>query len=429
MSNFEKARQLIGEFKGDVYRHGFGVLDAAGAMTRDLGTRAAFVCDTFATGSSWAETIQRALRNAGVEVLEGIDGAAPNAPRQDLSRIAARLKEQDPDVIVTFGGGSTIDAVKAAEVLHTLGGDIEEYFGTGAVTARLAAAGKTLRPHVAIQTAASSGAHLTKYSNITDLGTGQKKLIVDEAIVPQRALFDYSVTFGAPASLTIDGALDGIAHVWEVLEGAVGKPHYARMEDVAREGMRLAMTYLPRAVANPDNREAREALGLSTDLGAYAIMLGGTSGPHLTSFSLIDVLSHGRACAMLNPYYTVFFAPAIQEPLQLAAKVCVETGLADATILPLTGRALGEAVAVAMMKLEQRVDVPIRLNDVLGFGPAHIERALTAARNPQLKMKLENMPVPLTAEMVDDYMGPVLQAAATGDLSLIRNTGSAAVCA
>ena len=45
-------------------------------------------------------------------------------------------------------------------------------------------------------------------------------------------------------------------------------------------------------------------------------MLGGTNGGHLTSFSLVDVLSHGRACAMTNPYYTVFFAPAIQQPLQ-----------------------------------------------------------------------------------------------------------------
>jgi alcohol dehydrogenase len=52
---------------------------------------------------------------------------------------------------------------------------------------------------------------------------------------------------------------------------------------------------------------------------------------------------------------------------------------------------------------------------------AHIERALTAAKNPQLKMKLQNMPVPLTAEMIDEYMGPILAAARDGDLSLIRS--------
>ncbi len=45
----------------------------------------------------------------------------------------------------------------------------------------------------------------------------------------------------------------------------------------------------------------------------------------------------------------------------------------------------------------------------------------TAAKHPQLKMKLENMLVPMTAEMVDEYMGPILQAARTGNLALIKN--------
>ena len=73
-----------------------------------------------------------------------------------------------------------------------------------------------------------------------------------------------------------------------------------------------------------------------------------------------------------------------------------------------------------MRALEDRVGVPTRLCDVTGFSEAHIGRALTAAKNPQLRMKLENMPVPLTPEMVDDYMGPVLEAGKSGDLSRIR---------
>jgi alcohol dehydrogenase class IV len=150
-------------------------------------------------------------------------------------------------------------------------------------------------------------------------------------------------------------------------------------------------------------------------------MLGGTNGAHLTSFSLIDVLSHGRACSIMNPYYTVFFAPAIQQPLRLVASVAVETGCAEPGIETLEGRALAVAVAQALMRFEARVGVPATLGEVPGFGDQHVVRALTAAKNPQLKMKLENMPVPLTAEMVDDYMGPVLEAARTGDLDVIRN--------
>ena len=69
------------------------------------------------------------------------------------------------------------------------------------------------------------------------------------------------------------------------------------------------------------SKEARTLLGLGTDLGGYAIMIGGTNGAHLTSFSLVDVLSHGRACALMNPYYTVFFAPAIEDQLRVVGRI------------------------------------------------------------------------------------------------------------
>jgi alcohol dehydrogenase class IV len=285
----------------------------------------------------------------------------------------------------------------------------------------LANRGRKLHPQVAIQTAASSGAHLTKYSNITDVHTGQKKLIVDAAIVPQLPVFDYAVTFGAPSSLTADGALDGISHAVEVLYSAVGKPEYEKVERIAAEAVRLVVNYLPRVLADPQEPEGRTALGLATDLGGYCIMIGGTNGAHLTSFSLVDLLSHGRACGMLNPYYTVFFAPAIQKPLRVIGGIYCAAGYANPRIDGLQGRELGIAVAEAMIAFEKSVGFPARLGEVPGFSDTHIDRALAAAKNPQLKMKLENMPVPMTAEMVDEYMGPILLSAKTGDLSVIKN--------
>jgi len=421
MGQFDTARQLLREFKGDTYVNGFGVLPRVGQAAAGLGRRVALVKDTFPGAEGFAAVIRESLEAAGLQVAGVVEGARPNAPREDLARITAQLTALGPDLTVSFGGGSTIDAVKAAEALRTLGGSIDDYFGVGFVTKALAARGTSLPPHVAIQTAASSGAHLTKYSNITDLASGQKKLIVDEAIVPPRAVFDYAVTLGAPASLTADGALDGVSHSLEVLYSAVGKPFYERMERVARESIRLVMQYLPRVLEDPGYATGREALGLATDLGAYAIMLGGTNGAHLTSFSLIDILSHGRACALLNPYYTVLFAPAVEGPLKLVGAIVRELGYTNAPVDSLSGRALGLAVAEALVAFIEKVGLPSRLSQVPGFSQAHIDRALTAAKDPQLKMKLENMPVPLTAAMVDEYMGPVLEAARTGNLALIKN--------
>ena len=420
MTRFENARRLIAQFTGDRYVHGVSVLQGVGPAAAALGGKAALVQDTSPGLSAYAKTITDSLATAGVNLLGVVPGAARNAPREDVARIMTALDELAPDVVVSFGGGSTIDATKAAIVLWNLGGDIDRYFGTGLVTQALQATGKRLTPHVAVQTAASSSAHLTKYSNITDVRTGQKKLIVDDAIVPSRAVFDYGVTASAPASLTVDGGLDGISHSLEVLYSLTGKPAYPLMEEVAREGVGLILEYLPKALRNPSDLEAREGLGLATDLGGYAIMIGGTNGAHLTSFSLVDILSHGRACGLLNPYYTVFFAPAIPGPLRLVAGLVRDAGYADASIDRLEGRPLGEAVARALIAFMRDAGAPTILSEVPGFTDAHIQRALAAAKDPQLKMKLENMPVPLTADMVDAYMRPVLQAAKTGDLSLIR---------
>jgi alcohol dehydrogenase len=267
MTDFEKARALLRQFKGDSYLFGNGVLTKVGETVAGAGERAALVRDTFEGSDTFVKVIADSLAEAGVELAAVIKGPGPNCPREDLFRITDELKQSNPDVVVSFGGGSTIDATKAAEVLRTLGGDIDDYFGLGLVTKALGT--KPLTPHVAIQSVASSAAHLTKYSNITDVSTSQKKLIVDEAIVPAWPVFDYEVTYGQPRSLTADGALDGISHSLEVLYGSAGKDFYGKARDIAGACIGLAVKYLARALENPEDTEAREALCLSTDLGGY----------------------------------------------------------------------------------------------------------------------------------------------------------------
>ena len=417
---FEKARRLLREFKGDSYAFGAGALARTGELASQLGRSVAVIVPSHPGSERISSQVGRSLESAGVVVVGKIQGARPNAPREDVSRLASELRELSAEVVIVIGGGSNIDAAKAAGVLAALGGSIDDYFGTGKATAALARAQKPLIPLVAVQTAASSGAHLTKYSNVTDFETGQKKLIVDEAIVPPSAVFQYDVTTSMPPAFTADGALDGSAHLVEVLLGAVGREFYKRVEEVVRVGLRLIVNHLEQAVGEPADLEARQALGLGTDLGGYAIMIGGTSGGHLTSFSLVDILSHGRACAIVNPYYLVFFAPAIEEPLRLIGKIYQEAGLTEANVDALSGRGLGMAVAEAMIALSERVGLPTALGEVPGFSNGHIERALRAAKDPQLKMKLQNMPIPLTAEMVDEYMRPLLEAARDGDLTRVK---------
>ena len=147
----------------------------------------------------------------------------------------------------------------------------------------------------------------------------------------------------------------------------------------------------------------------------------GTNGPHLNSLSLVEVTYNCRACAIMNPYYAVFFAPAIEHKLRLVGEIFRRYGYISGNLDTLSGRELGMAVAEGMTNLSRKIGFPTRLSELPGFTDEHIRRALGAAKNPQLESKLQNMPVPLVASQVDKYMGPILEAAKSGDFSLIMN--------
>jgi alcohol dehydrogenase len=433
--SIDRAMKVLRDWKGDSYTFGEDVLDATGKYARKYGRKATLVVTEL--GQGWIEKpleqVKSTLQANGV-AFEAISGARPNAPREDVYRISLQVARAKSEMIVALGGGSTVDAAKAAAVLNTYspaevmevlgagGGDadsIEPYFGTGLVTKMREGTGRPVMPVVGVQTAASSGAHLTKYSNITDPVTGQKKLIVDEAIVPPASVFDFKITLGSPISLTLDGGLDGIAHAWEVFMGTSG-PAYEKVKEVAELCIRLIVGGLQRVKKDGRDLGARAALGLGTDLGGYSIMLGGTSGPHLGSFSLIDLLTHGRACALLNPYYTLLFAPVIEDQLKIVGAIFREAGYIKREINNLSGRDLGLAVANGMIAFAKDLNFPTTLKEA-GATREHIDRMLKAAKNPQLKSKLQNMPTPMDAEKgdVERLMKPVLEAAFTGDLSLI----------
>ncbi len=422
----EKSTILLKKFKDDNYVFGTDCMCRLGELSSGLGKRASLVAG--GTGKSWGEeirgTVRMILHKSGITLAgDIIDGAKPNSPFEDVFRISDEISRQTPDFVISVGGGSLIDAVKAAiaySILKDKYPDINDYFGEGRVSEMLVRTGRKMLPSLAVQLASGSAAHLTKYSNITDIKKNQKFLMIDNAVIPDRALFDYSYTRSMSKDFTMDGAFDGISHCLEVYMGS-REEKLKEVEDVALAGIELITANMETAVKCPENIEAREALGLGTDLGGYSIMIGATNGAHLNSFSLVDLLPHGRACALMNPYYVVFFSPAIEGKLRKVGAIYKKAGYIKADIDKLSGRELGMAVAEGMIALSKDVGFPTTLKDVPGFSDDHVRRCLTAAKNPKFESKLRNMPVPMSADKVDEYMGSVLAAAKTGDFSLIRN--------
>ncbi|MDR2499833.1 MAG: iron-containing alcohol dehydrogenase [Treponema sp.] len=421
---FDQARRLLIAWKGGRYCFGRGALPEAGRLAARFGEKALAVCNSAAI----AGRAVAALEAAGIRLAGGsvVPGAGPNTPRSDVFRIATAIIRHRPDLIIAIGGGSTIDACKAANCLAVLGTDkpaeIDPCFGTGLVSAALEESGGKLYPLLAIQTAAGSGAHLTKYANVTDTALGQKKLIVDDAIVPPCALFDYDLSASAPLPITLDGIMDSIAHCFEAFSGLPADAPQEKRDLAAlltKTAVGLTLRYAPLLVKDPANLEAREALGLAADLGGYAIMTGGTHGPHMISFSLVDLAGHGSACGIMNPYFAAFFAPAIEPQLRVMGNIFKQYGYISENLERLSTAELGLAVAKGMIAFGKAAGAPTALQELPRWNNAYVDKILEAAKDPQLAMKLKNMPIPLNAGMVDQYLRPVILAAVSGDFSLL----------
>jgi alcohol dehydrogenase len=424
---FNKARKLLEDWKGDDYIFGRAVLSRTGTVAAKFGKTALVVCNT-AHMKLEVDTVLNSLVKTGVALAGGhiVPGAAPNSPRADVYRIETHILHHKPDMIIAFGGGSTIDACKAANFLAVLGGDkspeMDHWFGTGVVSEALKSTGKKLTPLVAIQTSASSGAHLTKYSNVTDPSSGRKKLVVAEAIVPRYSLFDYDLSASMPVPVTIDGILDAIAHCFEVYSGLPAnapKEKYDLAEAITGTALELVLRYAPKVIKDLADMEAREAIGLATDLGGFAIMVGGTHGPHMTSFSLVDLAGHGTACGLMNPYYAVLFASAIERQLNFAVNLFKKYGFLS-NPEKLSGRNLALAFAEGMTAFSKSIGAPTTLKELPKWNDSYVDKILEAAKDPQLEMKLKNMPVPIIPVTVDKYLGPIIKAAVSGDFALIK---------
>src|SRR5512147_71235 len=129
--NIERAKKILKDWKGDSYTFGENVLDATGKYAKKYGKKAALVVTEL--GQAWiekpTEQVKASLKANGVS-FDLINGARPNAPREDVYRISLQVARSKADVIVALGGGSTIDAGKAAAVLNTYtSSEVKEVLG------------------------------------------------------------------------------------------------------------------------------------------------------------------------------------------------------------------------------------------------------------------------------------------------------------
>ena len=165
-AHLSKAKKILSDWKGDSYAFGWNVLEMAGHYASKFGRKCTLVVTEL--GQTWTEEarakVESSLKRNAVD-FEIVTGARPNAPLDDLYRISHQVARSKSEGIIALGGGSTIDAAKAAAVLNTysptevfdiLGAklseadSIEPYFGTGLVTRLQEKTGRAVMPVIAL---------------------------------------------------------------------------------------------------------------------------------------------------------------------------------------------------------------------------------------------------------------------------------------
>ena len=131
-----RARRLLEEFKSDSYAFGLQVIDDVGEFAAKYGRKALVVANSGDWFEHVLDPVLESLKKRGISLAGEriVPDAAPNAPREDVYRISNYILQFEPDCLIAVGGGSTIDAVKAANVLASLGEDeleIDSYFAQG----------------------------------------------------------------------------------------------------------------------------------------------------------------------------------------------------------------------------------------------------------------------------------------------------------
>jgi alcohol dehydrogenase class IV len=228
-------------------------------------------------------------------VFTGVKG---NPTGNNVAQCVQVLKDGGHDGVIAFGGGSAIDAAKAAALMAGQSRPLWDFEDVGDNWKRVDTAG--MLPVIAVPTTAGTGSEVGRASVITNEQTHEKKIIFHPQMMPEYVILDPVLTKTLPAHLTAATGIDAFIHAFE----AYCAPTFHPMADgIALEAMALIAKYLPRAYKDGQDLEARAHMLVASSMGATAFQKG-LGGIHALAHPLGALYDkhHGLLNAILWPY-------------------------------------------------------------------------------------------------------------------------------
>lgn len=272
---------------------GRGCVNEIGSYIKDLGfKKALLVTDKFIESSDILTKVVKPLKEFEIDYVVFSD-VNPNPTCKNVYDGLEALKNNNCDFIISVGGGSPQDAASCISVMATNGGKPQDYEG-------LHKSSKKGLPVVAINTTAGTSAEITINYVITDEQRKVKMVMVDKNSLALMSVNDPELMLSKPAKLTAATGMDALTHAIEAL---VTPGAYGVTKKLSIGAIELIKEYLPKAVADGHDIEAREAMVHAIFLGGMSFNNAGLGYVHSMAHQLGAVydLPHGVCCAMLLP--------------------------------------------------------------------------------------------------------------------------------
>lgn len=281
---------------------GEGVIAETGKQAKSLGiTKAIMVSDSFLSKTEGYQKCVESIRAEGIELVE-FNNCPADPPDTTIDEGGRLARSEQVNGVIAMGGGSVLDTGKAISILLTNPPPFSQYFGCFMKNPEA--------PLIAIPSNAGTGSESTMACVITNSATNQKLSAYASA---RLSIVDPELTYSAPPALTANSALDALAHGCEALTQL--EDFASPFSDVmAVAAIERVIHYLPIALKDGRNVEARRNLCLASNFGGIAIQNGTTQLGHCVAHTLGSAfhLPHGQVCGLGLPVfvrYTATYAP------------------------------------------------------------------------------------------------------------------------
>lgn len=355
--------------------------DALTWLAQLRGRHAFVVTDQNIVRLGLAQLVVDQLGMAGIACAI-FDEVEPEPSLQMVQRCAAALAHSQPDWIIGLGGGSCLDAAKAAWLLYENPGSEPESVNpfdqyTLREKARL----------IAIPTTSGTGSEATWYAVLTDTVEQRKVGVGTRGMLPDYAIIDPALVISLPSSITADTGLDALTQSIESYQSAWRNDFSDAM---CLHAVRLIFRYLPRAFADGNDREAREHMHNAATIAGIGFGNSQATLAHCMGHALgaLFRVPHGRAVVLFLPYTIEFTANG---GASRYADIARALGLRADT------EPIGAASLIAAVRdLERQINQPLTVRE-LG-----IDQAIFEQRLPELVARAESDTQIATSQRIPD---------------------------